>query len=72
MFALARQIFQFRDLLRSLIGRELKARYRGSLLGFFWSLVNPALLLLVYSFVFGIVFRPRAEAEGTSPYALSW
>ena len=70
MLAMARQIFRFRDLLRSLIARELKARYRGSLLGFFWSLVNPALLLAVYSFVFGIVFRPRIEDAGTSPYAL--
>jgi ABC-type polysaccharide/polyol phosphate export permease len=70
MLVLARQIFRFRDLLFSLIGRELKARYRGSLLGFFWSLVNPALLLAVYTFVFGIVFRPRVEAAGTSPYAL--
>ena len=70
MLELAREIIRFRDLLRSLVGRELKARYRGSFLGFFWSLVNPALLLLVYSFVFGIVFRPRVEAAGTSPYAL--
>src|SRR4030095_3444213 len=68
--ARTRKISKCRDLLRSRIGRELKARYRGSLLGFFWSLVNPALLLAVYTFVFGIVFRPRVEAEGTSPYAL--
>lgn len=70
MLAMARQIFRYRDLLRSLIARELKARYRGSLLGFFWSLVNPALLLAVYTFVFGIVFRPRIEDAATSPYAL--
>ncbi len=70
MLAMARQIFGYRDLLRSLIARELKARYRGSLLGFFWSLVNPALLLSVYTFVFGIVFRPRIEDAATSPYAL--
>lgn len=70
MFVLARQIFFFRDLLRSLIARELKARYRGSLLGFFWSLINPALLLAVYSFVFGVVFAPRIEDTGASPYAL--
>lgn len=48
--------------------RELKARYRGSLLGFFWSLVNPLLLLGVYSFVFGFVFR--RPFGNTEPYAL--
>jgi len=69
MFSTAREIFRFRGLLQALVGRELKARYRGSVLGFFWSLVNPSLLLAVYSFVFGYVFRPQ-RAAGTDPYAL--
>jgi ABC-2 type transport system permease protein/lipopolysaccharide transport system permease protein len=46
--------------------RELKARYRGSVLGFLWSLVNPLLLLGVYTFVFSLVFQPRTP--GQSPY----
>src|SRR4029078_2495089 len=33
-------------LIQSLVARELKARYRGSVLGFFWSFINPLLLLL--------------------------
>lgn len=49
-------------------GRELKARYRGSVLGFCWSLVNPLLLLMVYTFVFSYVFEPR-DPE-VSPYGL--
>lgn len=69
MLRIARQIFRFRGLLYALVGRELKARYRGSVLGFFWSLINPTLLLAVYSFVFGYVFRP-ARAAGIDPYAL--
>ena len=48
--------------------REIKARYRGSVLGFLWSLANPLLLLAVYSFVFSLVFRPRVP--GASPYPL--
>ncbi len=39
----------------SLVARELKARYRGSVLGFFWSFINPLLLLLIYTFVFTAV-----------------
>jgi len=39
--------------------RDLSARYRGSLLGVAWSLVTPVLMLLVYTFVFGVVFKAR-------------
>lgn len=68
MFTVARQILGFRGLLGTLTARELKARYRGSALGFIWSLVNPLLLLLVYTLVFGFIFNPRAE--GSDPYPL--
>ncbi len=61
MIRLARSIFRYRSLLATLTGRELKARYRGSLLGYLWSLVNPLLLLLVYTFVFSTVFRARFD-----------
>ena len=66
----AGRIFTFKALLGTLTTRELKARYRGSALGFFWSLVNPLLLLAVYSFVFGVAFKPAAAAVSTEPYAL--
>ncbi len=41
-----RQLLRYRGLIQSLVARELKARYRGSVLGFFWSFINPLLLLL--------------------------
>ena len=62
------RLLRFSGLLWTLTTRELKARYRGSLLGFFWSLANPLLLLAVYSVVFGLIFRPRSE--GADPYAV--
>lgn len=68
MLRVALQILRFRGLLATLTSRELKARYRGSALGFLWSLANPLLLLAVYTFVFGVIFRPRSE--GADPYAL--
>jgi lipopolysaccharide transport system permease protein len=46
------RLTRYRGLIQSLVARELKARYRGSVLGFFWSFINPLLLLLVYSVVF--------------------
>jgi lipopolysaccharide transport system permease protein len=61
-------LFRYRGLIQSLVARELKARYRGSVLGFFWSFVNPLLLLLVYTFVFSTVLpNKNASAE---PYSL--
>ena len=69
MLRVARQLFRFRGLLGTLTARELKARYRGSVLGFLWSLANPLLLLAVYSFVFGVLFKP-GDRGGMTPYAL--
>ena len=50
------------------MARELKARYRGSVLGFFWSFVNPLLLLSIYTFVFTVILPNQNPAA--QPYAL--
>jgi lipopolysaccharide transport system permease protein len=63
------QLVRYRGLIHSLVARELKARYRGSVLGFFWSFVNPLLLLLVYTFVFKVVL-PASHPKEIEPYAL--
>src|SRR5580692_2550122 len=68
MWSNLQQLPRYRGLIQSLVARELKARYRGSVLGFFWSFVNPLLLLLVYSFVFTWVIPNKIE--GLQPYAL--
>ena len=62
------QLFRYRGLIQSLVARDLKARYRGSILGFFWSFVNPLLLLSIYTFVFAYII-PNEE-ERTKPYAV--
>ena len=61
------RLFAARALVWTLARRELKARYRGSALGFFWSIVHPLLLLTVYSVVFTLIFKPRADVH---PYAV--
>src|SRR5438876_7631792 len=63
-----RQLVRYRGLIQSLVARDLKARYRGSVLGFFWTFVNPLLWLLVYSFVFSTIM-PNTTKE-IQPYAL--
>lgn len=62
-------LFRYRGLIQTLVARDLKARYRGSVLGFFWSFVNPLLLLLVYSFVFTVIM-PQMHPEEIRPYGL--
>lgn len=63
-----RKLMRYRGLIQSLVARDLKARYRGSFLGFFWSFVNPLMLLLIYSFVFATLLENRTQ--GIQPYAV--
>ena len=69
MLANLRQLIRYRGLIQTLVTRELKARYRGSILGFFWSFANPLLLLLVYTFVFSVIL-PGFRGTELQPYAL--
>ena len=55
--------------MQSLVARELRARYRGSVLGFFWSFINPLLLLVIYTFVFTVVM-PGTHPPQLEPFAL--
>ena len=69
MLANLTQLFRYRALISSLVARDLKARYRGSVLGFFWSFINPLLLLLIYTVVFTVVM-PGVHPKELEPYAL--
>ena len=55
--ALCRSMIAHRELIGILVAKNLKLRYRGSLLGFCWTLLNPLLLMLVYVLVFSVYFR---------------
>ncbi|TDI40683.1 MAG: ABC transporter permease [Acidobacteria bacterium] len=69
MFKNLLTLFRYRVLIQSLVERELKARYRGSVLGFLWSFINPLLQLAIYWFVFSYIM-PTRGSMGMSPYAL--
>lgn len=45
----------------SLVHRELRGRYKGSILGFLWTFLNPLLQMFVYTFVFSIIMRSNIE-----------
>ena len=61
MFRNLARLLRYRGLIQSLVARDLKARYRGSVLGVFWSFINPLALLLVYSFVFEHILDQRGN-----------
>lgn len=65
-------IWRNRSLTIALAKREVIGRYKGSFLGILWSFFNPIFMLLVYTFVFGSVFKSRwgGGAGSTSEFAL--
>ncbi len=50
-----REVADYTDLLRNLVVRDLKVRYRGSIFGFAWSLLNPLLMMAVFTLVFQVL-----------------
>jgi ABC-2 type transport system permease protein len=59
------EVIAYSELLGNLIVRDLKTKYRGSFFGIFWSLLNPLLLMLVYTLVFSVIVRVNIH-----PYAI--
>lgn len=59
------------DLIAQFTRRELAGRYRGSLLGLVWTLLTPAVMIAIYTFVFAGIFGARFAADGSTwDYAL--
>jgi lipopolysaccharide transport system permease protein len=68
-----RSLWHHRSLIRQITRREIETRYRGTFLGFFWLVINPLVLLLIYTFVFGVVFHSRwgkAPSQSLAQFAL--
>lgn len=61
-------IWRSRDLIWQMTKREVVGRYRGSILGLFWSFFNPVLMLIIYTFVFSVVFKARWGTGGESRF----
>ena len=65
-------ILSNKGLLIQMVRRNVAARYKGSVLGLLWSFVQPLMMLAVYTFVFGIVFKARWGIEGVSENGVSF
>ncbi len=55
------ELFAYRNLVKNLVLKDLKLKYRDSVLGFAWSLLNPLLMLAVYTLAFRYVLRIQME-----------
>src|SRR6266568_5165974 len=56
-------LLRYRELFANLFRRDFQAKYKGSLLGVLWSLLNPLVLLGVYLVVFGLIFPNKSIAH---------
>ena len=64
-------LYERRQLLGDFAWRELRARYKGSALGFAWNFFIPLLQLVVFTILFGVLLRtPSRTATGDQPYAI--
>lgn len=55
------ELFSYRQMLKSMVLSDLRTRYKGSILGFLWTFINPLLTLLVYTIVFSTIMRMNIE-----------
>ena len=68
-----RDIASSRNLLWNLTLRELRSKYRRSVLGWSWSMLNPLAQMAIYTFVFGVLFGAKApvgDPSGITTYGL--
>jgi lipopolysaccharide transport system permease protein len=72
IFSLVNSIYKNKNLLIQMTKRVLLSKYKGSFLGFFWTIINPIFMLLVYTFAFSVVFKSKwgLEQEGHFDFAI--
>lgn len=71
MISELKELYRYRELLLNLVIRDLKVRYKNSVLGFFWSLLNPLIQVLVITIVFHYVLGLRARVRDYSAYVIT-
>ena len=67
------KVVRHRGLIRSMVERDLKSRYVGSVMGIFWSVIHPLVLLVSYTFVFSVILRiphPLGPDSGIGSFAV--
>jgi ABC-2 type transport system permease protein len=65
------ELYRYRDLVRTLVARDLKVRYRRSAIGFLWTMLHPLMMMLVLSLIFAEIFKMQGQIEHFAVYALA-
>jgi ABC-type polysaccharide/polyol phosphate export permease len=63
-------VIKWKELLWQMVGREVKARYKQSILGYFWVILNPLAQMLVMSFAFSLILRIPTNSTANIPYSI--
>ncbi len=56
-----KEIFDYQDMIYSLVRRDLRGKYKGSILGFLWTFINPLCQMIVYTIVFSVIVQTDLE-----------
>lgn len=56
-----KELYAYREMIFSLVRKDLRTRYKGSVLGFLWTFINPLLQLVVYTIVFSTIMRVNVD-----------
>jgi len=65
------RLYRHRNLIKNFVKRDLQARYKGSAIGLFWSVVHPLVMLVLYTYIFSAILSVRVgAAEGTGSFAI--
>ncbi|MCX6727072.1 MAG: ABC transporter permease [Candidatus Shapirobacteria bacterium] len=70
IFKEIKAVIKWHELLWQMVSREVKARYKQSILGYFWVILNPLAQMLVMSFAFSIILRIPTNAASNIPYSV--
>ena len=55
------EIYKYRQMIFSLVRKELRGRYKGSVLGFLWTFINPLMQLIIYTVVFSVIMKSSID-----------
>ena len=58
-----RELYEYREMIFSLVKKDLRGRYKGSVLGFLWTFINPLLQLVVFTLVFSVIMKEIGRAH---------
>ena len=56
-----KELFDYREMIYSMVRKELRGRYKSSVLGFLWTFINPLCQIIIYTLVFSTIFRMNID-----------